>query len=161
MPMMLSTKAKPMEMERLNVQDDVVHNRFAISHDDISDTPTHFVCNMDGGELVFDWLDDTFVPDLQRRRVAFDYWGPAFLLLDKCSLHFGEGVTKIWDEHNLKLLHIPPHSSHFLQCLDARVLGIAKRRIREVNHTEEVNIKTSHDIQFMNEFFSAAVPMNK
>jgi hypothetical protein len=33
---------------------------------------------------------------------------PAFLLSDNCSPHFDEGVTKISDENNLKLLYLPP-----------------------------------------------------
>jgi hypothetical protein len=112
------------------------------------------------GDILFDWPEDTFVLDLQRRRVAFDYWWPAFLLLDNCSPHFGEGMTKISDDNNLKLLYIPPHSSNSLQCLDVGVFGIAKRRIRKINRTEEDNIQTSHIIQLMNGFPSAAVPMN-
>jgi hypothetical protein len=111
-------------------------------------------------DIFFDWLKDALVPDLQRRRIAFHYWGPAFLLLDGCSPHFSEGVTKFSDESNLKLLYIPPHSSHLLQCLDVCVFGIAKRRIPKINRTEEVNSQISHIIQLMNGFLSAALPMN-
>jgi hypothetical protein len=45
--MLRSAKAKPMEMERLNVPDDAVHNWFTTLHDGISGTPAHFVYNMD------------------------------------------------------------------------------------------------------------------
>jgi hypothetical protein len=38
-----SAKAKHMEMERLNVPDDAVHNWFTILRDSISDTPAHFI----------------------------------------------------------------------------------------------------------------------
>jgi hypothetical protein len=163
-PMLRSAKVKPMEMKRLNVPDDAVHNWFTTLHDGISGTPAHFVYDMDemghqeyadakpiqcvvpayvfdmpyyevsrrgkritlivciaadgscvrpalipfrqtyddelveygfppevieiysqnhayiDSDIFFDWLKDTLVPDLQRGRVAFDYWGPAFLL---------------------------------------------------------------------------------
>jgi hypothetical protein len=47
MPMRRSAKANPMEMERLNVPDDAVHNWFTTLHDGISGTSAHFVYNMD------------------------------------------------------------------------------------------------------------------
>jgi hypothetical protein len=111
-------------------------------------------------DIFYDWMKDTLVPDLQRRRVAHDYWGPAFLLLDSCSAHFGPDVTDISEANNLKLLYIPAHSSHFLQCLDVCVFGVAKRLIRKINRTEAVNVQTSHIIQLVNGFLSAAVPTN-
>jgi hypothetical protein len=33
-------------------------------------------------------------------------------MLDNCSPHFGEGVTKISDENNLQLPYRPPLSHH-------------------------------------------------
>jgi hypothetical protein len=47
MPMLRFAKAKTMEMERLNMPDDAVHNGFTILDDSISDPPAHFVYNMD------------------------------------------------------------------------------------------------------------------
>jgi hypothetical protein len=80
--------------------------------------------------------------------------------LDNSSPQFGEGVTNISDENNLKLLCIPPHSSYFSQGLDVRVFGIAKRWIQKINRKKELSIQTSHIIQTMNGFLPAAVPMN-
>jgi hypothetical protein len=80
-----------------------------------------------------------------------------FLLLDICSAHSRDDVSLILEANNLHLLYIPPHSSHFLQCLDVSVFGTAKEMINRTNRTEDVNIQTAHIIQLVNGFPSAAV----
>jgi hypothetical protein len=91
-------------------------------------------------DIFFDWLKDVFQPDLVARRIKYSYSGKAYLLLDNCSAHFGPDVHNLCADNNLELLYIPPHSSHFLQCLDVSVFGITKNLIRTYNRIDEANI---------------------
>jgi hypothetical protein len=111
-------------------------------------------------DIFFDWPKDTMVHELNKRRMAYDYLGPAFLLLDNCSAHFGGDISTMAEESNLRLLYIPPPSSRFLQCLDISVFLVAERAIARINRAEAVNVQTLHIIQLVNSFLSAAVPTN-
>lgn len=111
-------------------------------------------------DIFTDWLKDTVIPDLRKRRALHKYSGPAFLLLDNCSAHYGPDITALANQNNLHFLYIPPHSSHFLQCLDVSVFGITKRLIANINRVEKVNIQTEHMIRLVNGFLAAAVPTN-
>jgi hypothetical protein len=197
--MLHSAKEKSMEIERLNVPDDAVHDWFTMLQNSISDTPANFVYNMDymghrkhagakpiellvpayvadmpyydvsrrakrilipltvlilsrqiyddelveyvftpekteiypqnhapiDSDIFFDWLKNTFVPDGQRRRVAFDYWGPAFLLLDNCSPHCPPQKCRIHPH--------PSHSFHVLTsaCLVSHSDGFGRSIARK------------------------------
>jgi hypothetical protein len=90
-------------------------------------------------DIFYTWLRDTLIPDIVKKRKALHYKGPACLILDNCSSHKGDDVDALCEKYNLKLLWIPPHSSHFLQPLDVSFFGVAKNRIRSVNKIEDVN----------------------
>jgi hypothetical protein len=111
-------------------------------------------------DIFFDWMKDTFAPALEIRRQIHHYAGPAYLLLDNCSAHFGPDISQLCTAHNVHLLFIPPHSSHFLQCLDVCIFGLTKRIISSLNRTEDVNIQTQHLIKMVNGFLAAATPTN-
>ena len=58
---------------------------------------------------------------------------PIFLILDNCSIHNSEIVmTKFHEIGNLKIIWLPPHSSHFLQMLDSCLFGLLKREYRNI-----------------------------
>jgi hypothetical protein len=111
-------------------------------------------------EIFFDWMKDTLIPDLIKRRAAHDYWGTAFLLLDNCTAHFGPDISDLCDHNHLQLLYIPPHSSHFLQCLDVSVFGLTKKSISDLNKIENANVQTKHIVKMVNGFLAAATPPN-
>jgi hypothetical protein len=111
-------------------------------------------------DIFFDWLKDTLIPDLIRRRANCSYEGTSFLLLDNCTAHFGPCITDLCDRNRLQLLYIPPHSSHFLQCLDVSVFGLTKKAISDLNRTEDANPQTKHIVKMVNGFLSAATPTN-
>jgi hypothetical protein len=57
------------------------------------------------------WFQDTFIPELTRRRGFFGYDGPAVLLLDNCRCHTSNRFAELCEHEHVKPLHFPPHSS--------------------------------------------------
>jgi hypothetical protein len=116
-------------------------------------------------------MKDALIPQLKKRRNAYHYPGPALLLLGRCSAHFGPEVSEFLNQNSLHLLYIPP-ISHMIHTwvptatfvTFSSVFGCFsfwdhnKRLMANSNRTENVNIKTSHMIQFISGFFAAAVP---
>jgi hypothetical protein len=111
-------------------------------------------------DIFYTWIRDSLIPDILEKRQRYRYEGPAYLILDNCSSHKGDNVNELCESCNLNLLWLPPHSSHFLQCLDVSLFGITKNNIRAINKTENVFVQTNHIVQIFNGFLSAAIPKN-
>jgi hypothetical protein len=52
------------------------------------------------------------------RDVMHDTTLPVFLIMDNCSSHNKQELLDLYTRHNIKVIWLPPHSSHFLQPLD-------------------------------------------
>jgi hypothetical protein len=111
-------------------------------------------------EIFEDLLHDTFLPDLAAKRERYSYDGPAILILDSCTAHCGPRITEKCERNGLLLFYLPPHSSYFLQCLGLSIFGLTKKQISAINRMEDVDIQTSHILQILNGFMSAAFPTN-
>jgi hypothetical protein len=112
------------------------------------------------GEIFEDWFKDTLCPDIQRRRESFQYWGPAYLLLDNCTAHHGELFQHLCSINNIEPIFLPPHSSNQLQPLDLCLFGVTKKLIQRVNQLETINLQSYHIVRIVNGFMSASVPLN-
>jgi hypothetical protein len=111
-------------------------------------------------DIFCDWMEETFVPEVIRRRAEHDYHGPAFLVLDNCTAHSGELFHGLCNEHNIVPVFLPPHSSNQLQPLDLCIFGLAKAYIGRVNKFEKVNVQTDHILRILKGFHNAASPPN-
>jgi hypothetical protein len=110
---------------------------------------------------IFDaWLEDTFLPELIKRRHLYDYDGPAVLILDNCTSHDTVKLAEISGVHRLLPVPLPPHSSNQLQALDLSIFGVTKRHLARVNRMEGLNVQSKHIAQVVCAFMSAAVPVN-
>jgi hypothetical protein len=95
------------------------------------------------GPIFEDWFKDSFCPDLQRRRDQYEYWGPAYLILDNCTAHRGELFEHLCHENSVEPIFLPPHSSNQIQPLDLclfghQILVSPRKRLRE-----SMNLKRS------------------
>jgi hypothetical protein len=62
--------------------------------------------------IVYDWFEDTFLPELVVRRTQYDYHGSAFLIMDNCTAHTGDDFQAMCDAAEVVLIVLPPHSSN-------------------------------------------------
>jgi hypothetical protein len=109
---------------------------------------------------IFDsWFEETFIPELLRRRAVHGYQGPAVLLIDNCSAHNGPRFHELCGVHRVVPCYFPPHSSNQLQPLDLSLFGVTKRLLSRVNKLDAVNIQTRHVASVVCAFL-AAVPWN-
>jgi hypothetical protein len=110
---------------------------------------------------IFDsWFEETFIPELRRRRETFEYAGPAVILLDNCSCHMADRFTELCRAERVIPLYFPPHSSNQLQPLDLLVFGVTKRLLTRMNRLDSINIQSAHIAQVVCAFMSAATPLN-
>jgi hypothetical protein len=56
---------------------------------------------------------------------------PIFLLMDKCGCHKRETLSALYGALNIRIIWLPPHSSHFLQPLDLVVFARLKMKYRD------------------------------
>jgi hypothetical protein len=111
-------------------------------------------------DIFTDWFQDTFVPEVNRRRTVHSYDGPAFLIMDNCTAHSGDLFQSLCHDNHIVPIFIPPHSSNQLQPLDVSTFGVAKAYISRVNKLEKVNIQTDHIVRILKGFHLAASPPN-
>ena len=69
-----------------------------------------------------------YVPEIQKRRQALDkLQAMAVIVYDGSSTHFGIDLVHLYNEHNILLWLLPPHTSAILQPLDLSVNGQLKK----------------------------------
>jgi hypothetical protein len=115
----------------------------------------HQINSFIDGPIFDDWFSDSFCPDLQRRRETYQYFGPAYLILDNCTSHRGPLFQRLCIENGVQPIFLP-HSSNQLQPLDLCVFGVTKRRIQRANDIEFVNLQSKHIVDIVNAFQEAA-----
>jgi hypothetical protein len=94
--------------------------------------------------LIFaDWMQRIFIPELMKRRGAYSYHGPAFLILDNCSVHTKADFTDLCSVNGIVPVFLPPHSSNQTQVLSLSIFGITKRLIGRVSRIDAANIQSS------------------
>jgi hypothetical protein len=110
--------------------------------------------------IFHDWLDSTFVSEVERRRQDRQHKGPAFLMLDNCTAHTTTRFAQICQDHRIVPIFLPPHSFNQLQVLDLSLFGVTKRLIAHVNRMEGVTVQTMHVSDVVNAFIAACTPIN-
>jgi hypothetical protein len=83
---------------------------------------------------IFDcWMEEIFISELRKRRKAFDYAGPAVILINNCSCHATPRFLELCETEDVIPLYFPPHSLNQLQPLDLLIFGVTKRLLIRVN----------------------------
>jgi hypothetical protein len=110
------------------------------------------------GNIFQDWFMNTFCTELQRRREMYEYWGPAFLILDGCTAHHGPNFEQLCQENSVQPIFLPPHSSNQLQPLDLCFFGVVKGYISRLNDMKRVNFQSSNIVKVATGFYKSADP---
>jgi hypothetical protein len=112
-------------------------------------------------QVIFDdWVKDTLVPEIERRRAATGYQGQAILILDNCSAHKGPVFAQMCNLHKITPIFLPPHASHLLQMLDLCLFGVTKRIISRMNDRDFHYLQTTHIVKILDSFMAACTPSN-
>jgi hypothetical protein len=107
-----------------------------------------------------DWMPRIFIPELMKRRGAYSYHGPPFLILDNCSAHTNADFTDLCSLNVIVPVFLPPHSSNQSRVLDLSIFGITKGLIGRVNRIDPANVQSFHVAHVVCSFLSAANPAN-
>ena len=81
---------------------------------------------------MIDWVRKVFQPYCaQVRREMGDDNLPFYLIMDNCACHSTKNVMQEFENvRSVEIIWLPPHSTHFLQPLDASFFGILKNYYR-------------------------------
>ena len=84
-------------------------------------------------EIFSKYISSVFIPYVQKVRENPLYTDKsAALLCDNCSAHFDEKMIKLLSQNNIRLITLPPHSSHLFQPLDLVIFGVFKSEMKFV-----------------------------
>jgi hypothetical protein len=106
------------------------------------------------------WFGDIFLEEILRRRLVYEYDGPAFLIIDGCTSHDSDLVYDLCLDNNIDIIVLPPHASNQLQMLDLSIFGITKRYISDFNKLDSLSIQSMHIAKIYSAFIAAALPHN-
>jgi hypothetical protein len=98
-------------------------------HVNIVSSTTGFI-----NELVWNnWVKNTFLPNIRERRIKFHLRGkPAVLVMDNASMHCSNVGLSLLSKENVRVITMPPSSSHFLQALDVVSFSSLKSHYKSV-----------------------------
>ena len=89
-------------------------------------------------KIISDYINDVFlnyIENLRKNEIYSDK--PAVLLCDNCSAHFDQEMINNLSSKNVRIITIPPHSSHLFQPLDLITFSVSKNEIRSVTSRYE------------------------
>ena len=66
-------------------------------------------------QLFTEWINYSFLLEMDARCARFKYYGPALLLMDGFGLHHTEEVIDVLEQKNAVVVFIPRHTSDKLQ----------------------------------------------
>ena len=56
------------------------------------------------------WINTVLIPEVDRRRAELEMPAQqAFLIMDNCTAHTNDAVARLFAEHGIVALYIPPH----------------------------------------------------
>jgi hypothetical protein len=70
------------------------------------------------GDILQFWLENQFLNQITQRRARLGQNSPVLVILDNHSSRSKINQEKMWLQHQIKFLFIPPHTSHVVQPLD-------------------------------------------
>jgi hypothetical protein len=142
-------------IQRATIEDEAV--TFGLTPDavEISTQGKSFVDR----DIYQDWFQDTFLPEVRRRRERWQYQGPVFLVLDNCTAQRGGEINELYAANNVVPIFLPPHSSNQLQPLNFCVFGLTKLGMAKINKAVG-NVQTIHIAKVIDAFHSAANAWN-
>jgi hypothetical protein len=70
------------------------------------------------GSILEFWLENQFLRQMTERRAKYDPEAPILVILDNHSSRNTINQDRMWNEHKIKFLFIPAHTSHVVQPLD-------------------------------------------
>ena len=73
------------------------------------------------------WINQILIPYINSVKKLFHVDYDPLLLFDNLKAHLTDNVTQLLQSQNIRVLSIPPHSSHLLQVLDLSFFGIMKK----------------------------------
>ena len=123
----------------------------------------HFARNDTGymtSQLFTEWSEQSFFPELRRRRDRAGYDGPILLILDGFGCHHGERFQDACEENNVVLAFIPPHTSDQVQPCDLGIFANQKRWQNCVRVDEDLNRQTKQVIRIIDSFRMATTLKN-
>jgi len=84
--------------------------------------------------LFNNWVFNTYVPYVNIVRMVHRWTAtePALLIIDGPAIHVDLDVDKLWSEHHVKVVFLPPHSSAILQPLDLNPNGVLKQILSDL-----------------------------
>ena len=107
------------------------------------------------------WAKKCFLPELAQRRCAYNYDGPALMILDGFGVHSCSDFEDLCDENNVFLQLIPPHSSDQLQFLDLGIFAIQKRWMSNISiPCANMNPQTKQVIRIHDSYVMSTTPKN-
>lgn len=117
-PLLLSTTEKPPK----EVTESVLHNDFLWMK-----TKKGYL----NEEAMIFWVNKVLLPYINHTQQYFTGQEiRPLLIFDGLKAHLTDQVKSIFEQNNIDILTLPPHSSHLLQCLDLCFFGVMKRSFR-------------------------------
>ena len=110
--------------------------------------------------LFIQWSENTFFPELRRRRKAAKYDGPILLILDGFGCHHGERSVDACEENNVVLAFIPPHTSGQVRPCDLGIFANQKGWQNCVLVDDDLNEQTKQVIRIIDCFRMATTLKN-
>ena len=104
------------------------------------------------------WIRNILKPYVEFFRNATNENLKCVLIIVGCTSHFTDEVIAAFDEiGNVKLIPLPPHSSHLLQMLDATLFSSAKRPFASIPENKDLQSRLTRKLMRIKRAYESSV----
>ena len=148
------TSLRPLCLSTRKTFDEDIHNTFFFRWGSYFQTRKGYMTQQ---SMVY-WVRNILAPYVRMIRENTDGPKHCVIICDGCSSHFGEDVQKEFEEiGEIKIIFIPPHSSHITQMLDAALFAILKRKYSATPKEQKLISKFTQKLIRIKKSYQAAV----
>ena len=104
------------------------------------------------------WAENIFFEEIERKRVQYNYQGPALLLLDGLKCHCSDKFLVECQDRNIYTLFLVPHSSDRCQPLDLVTFGILKKNYSKMTFKRYETKQSNQIAKILGAWYQVSAP---
>lgn len=147
---------KPLYIVQRSSMDSEIYDHLSPESFQMVHTESGFI----NSDAFFYWFTKVFLLQLRENRKAYNYYGPALLIMDGLLAHINIIQKVNLKEENLIIHILPAHSSEQTQPLDLGVFAVAKRFMSNYRYNPQLSRQTNQILRIHNSLIQSTAPMN-
>ena len=109
-------------------------------------------------EVLIQWIENNLAPYVYSIRQCIHGANKCVVIADGCTSHYGNEIKDALEKiGNIRIIYLPPHSSHISQMLDASLFSALKRKYSSITKDNSLISKFTQKMMKIKKAYQTSV----